>query len=908
MPSWQLRMRSATRPLREACAWLLPGSDPAFWCDVVLRYGIDVDDVRLLLIPKTAHDRTPQSALILWQHHERMPDTHLWPHYGKMAGCLYLPVEGQLEPQVSDADLSPLLIQHARSYVLHPTAGLIVYEEEDHLQVDQLFVRRPPPSVDWSFARTGIYVNERLWTIATEARTSLEDLLREASDDIGSEDPMAMDDALMDTGGESSESDAKPHEGENAVERTWRKIQSTVRGRWRRVVRRLKPQQAFYQLRELLEKNPDAGLRYAPPLRDQDHRARPDTGQDAGFQLFGRDIRFRVSNLNKSSWGGPHSTIPNDAFYDLRRIYRELAMRELRLGRHRRAAYILGYLLNDLHHAARVLADGGYYHEAAEVYLKVNHPQAAAECFENGGFWQEAIDLLEQIGNFAQLARLYKLLGDEDAARGAFRRLADRLEKEDNYLASAEIWANDLQDPDGALAVLEAGIRWGQTAPHDKSPQAEQLVACLRELWKHRDERREHDWMRRWIGDFRAAPSTPLSFILLEELAGFAKSTSDDSLRGFAADTTRVIASNLLRRGETSRRRILRCVQALDSNDLLLHRDCDRYLQPAKPKKPLPALVGSLPVIATSRLPTAERWVCALSDMYSFVALGITYSHNFLCLCSVRGSWKTDPSKWHMQVYDDQRMGRLTSSLILEPNPDAADTLCLFSTSRGGLDLPELPAMDGLPPLTIKTPWWLPVRTIALTTVDGHWMCVERKSADHLILSTWMAGKLVQTRQLEHLTTQGEKAFVRIHRGQVCVACGQVLEIIESSRSSLAAHYPSEIRSAFRVGSQALFVMTDDTIYLDHLHAIRDEGAQRPLQILQEGLRDPLARQIRHDLILVAHREGNLLFRLRGETAFEVASHLEANSPPSAILTTNEPNQFVVLRESGNLQRLAVKP
>ena len=49
-------------------------------------------------------------------------------------------------------------------------------------------------------------------------------------------------------------------------------------------------------------------------------------------------------------------------------IYRELANREISLGRHRRAAYILAELLGDLSAAAATLADGGHFREAAVLY------------------------------------------------------------------------------------------------------------------------------------------------------------------------------------------------------------------------------------------------------------------------------------------------------------------------------------------------------------------------------------------------------------------------------------------------------------------------------------------------------------------------------------------------------------
>lgn len=906
MPTWQLTMRPAPRPLREARAWLLPGSDPESWCDVLVRQGVDVDEVCFLLIPKSAQDRTPHSALVVWNHPDHMPTTNVWPAYGQVAGRLYLPVDGQLEPMVSDAELSSLLPAGQRSYVLHPSVGLVAFEDNEHLQIYQLFERRTPEAKDWNRAQAGIHTNERLWSIVTEERMPLDDRMREAGGDIGLEDPMAMDDALLDTEPTSTETQERDGDTANAAERLWRRLQSQVRRRLRRVARQLRPQQAFHQLRELLEKNPDAGLRYAPPLRDEVHPTKS-SKRHAEFRLFGREIRFRISDLNRASWGGPSSTIPTDAFNDLRRIYHELAMRELRLGRHRRAAYILGYLLNDLHHAARVLADGGHYHEAAEIHLKLKQSQAAADCFEKGGFWHEAIDLLERIGNYQQLANLHERLGDHDAARVAYRKLAERFVRADDYLAAAKIWSDRLSDQERAIQTLEAGIAWGSLTVHDQSTQAAQLVSCIRALWKLRDDRKDHEWLRRALREFRDRPTGRLTTAVLEVVGEFAQSASDETLRKLAADTTRVVASNLLRSGSNYRERVVRCIQHLDRSDLLLQRDGERYLRPSTPKKVMRATHASLPIVHTTQLPAAERWICAMSDARSFVALGVVYAQSHLCLCSVRGSWKAEPSTWPMQIYSHQRISRLSASLILEPNPDSENSACLISPTLGALELPELPAMGELAPLLIKTPSWFSLFTIALTTVDGHWMCVERKSTDRMVLSTWMNGKLVASRPLEHLVVPTNHAMVQVQRGHVYVASNNVLEIIESSKPSLAAHYPSNIRSVIRLGGQALFVVTENAIYVDHLDSIRSEGVVRSLRILQDGLRDPLAKLIRPDTILVAHQEGVLLYGIRGETASELASRVYAINAPCAILQTEDPIHVALLSESGTLQRIGVR-
>ena len=85
----------------------------------------------------------------------------------------------------------------------------------------------------------------------------------------------------------------------------------------------------------------------------------------------------------------------------LRAKYMELAGREMRLGRYRRAAYIYAHLLGDLTNAAAALIAGKHWREAAVLYRdRLKRPEMAAKCLEQGGLWAEAIEFYEQLERF----------------------------------------------------------------------------------------------------------------------------------------------------------------------------------------------------------------------------------------------------------------------------------------------------------------------------------------------------------------------------------------------------------------------------------------------------------------------------------------------------------------------------
>src|SRR5262249_48218382 len=123
--------------------------------------------------------------------------------------------------------------------------------------------------------------------------------------------------------------------------------------------------------------------------------------------------------------------------------YRELANREIALGRHRRAAYIFAELLGDLRAAAATLADGRLYRGAAALYdQRLKDSLAAARCLEQGGLLSEAIVFYQGMGHHEKVAELYEKLQQPDFAAQAYRRAVGAKLDCADYLAAAQILEN----------------------------------------------------------------------------------------------------------------------------------------------------------------------------------------------------------------------------------------------------------------------------------------------------------------------------------------------------------------------------------------------------------------------------------------------------------------------------------
>src|SRR6185503_1034366 len=180
----------------------------------------------------------------------------------------------------------------------------------------------------------------------------------------------------------------------------------------------------------------------------------------------------RSANLDLSRLGGRAADlwyVPWNFQELLRLRYREMADREMQLGRHRRAAYIYAELLGDLVSAANALKQGQLFREAALLYDEhLKNPLEAARCLAAGGLLVEAIERYEKLGRWLDVADLHERAGNRTAAENAIRRVVnDRVEQND-ILGAAKLVEGRLHKPDEALNMLLGA--W---------PSSPQAVSCI---------------------------------------------------------------------------------------------------------------------------------------------------------------------------------------------------------------------------------------------------------------------------------------------------------------------------------------------------------------------------------------------------------------------------------------------
>jgi hypothetical protein len=191
-------------------------------------------------------------------------------------------------------------------------------------------------------------------------------------------------------------------------------------------------------LRQLKSGDIEKALRKAPiAVPDPDRPGRIDTTS----RLSDRDTRFSLRDLISGGSGGSSTWLGGgDVWYQLANEYRRLAAEAIRKGDYRRAAYLYGVLLRDLHGAAAALEQGGFDREAAILYRdRIHDAKKAAAAFERAGESDEAIRLYESINQFELAGDIARRIGEDARADSLFHRAAETYAAHGRYLAAGDL-------------------------------------------------------------------------------------------------------------------------------------------------------------------------------------------------------------------------------------------------------------------------------------------------------------------------------------------------------------------------------------------------------------------------------------------------------------------------------------
>ncbi len=662
------------------------------------------------------------------------------------------------------------------------------------------------------------------------------------------------------------------------------------------------------RLIHMLDSDPDRGLRYAIPFDQGRHRG----AAPPGSKLVHRDTDFNLPRLLGSDpidlWH-----LPQDLREQLLAKYHDLAGRELRLGRCRRAAYIYAELLGNIELAASALVAGQHWREAAVLYRdRLHRPDEAARCLEQGGLWTEAIALYEELGEHEKAGDLYRQLDQPDLARQAYRAAVAKHLAQNDCLAAARLLENKLDAPDEAIAQLEAGWR-----------SLSQAETCLQELFRLLARLGRHEAAAAKIEHLRGQ-ARPLqqTQLLIDILSQTATTYPDAAVGAMAADATRTLAGAQLGRatGE-EKQRLLEAVRRLVPADRLLGRDCRRFLRPrarpvAPPAPPATAKRGPTPVVSSVsverireiKLSEKVRWQAAVSAGSVFYAAGYEGTN----LVVEQGFWDGGHVR-HVRLEGGLWEGLPLAHrpILLAPCPLGRQALVICVVGGPPLPRQSFPVADALlGRVRAGTPSWYSRDTIAVQRTDSGATHVLQRQADGLVLHFFdFDDQPLGSRALSfgELSPDGSReplpeAPVPFHARSdaTYMALGNRLVIFKPGGGvKRLIELPDVVTSLHGSlpfsGTRLVATMETGAILY------WDDAAQRRASFATELTR-PVARFTMGGWLAIASAETCQVYRTEGHRI-----QLEADCPgsmvdPLAVLDTADPNEFALFGLDGTIR------
>ncbi len=903
-----LQLRYAPGREAAAAAWFLPGDSAAGWLEELSRCGLADMETRLFVIPKSLRDSSPAGLLVV---PDRSPSLAQMPRGTAcqlLGGRLFIPIDAELHPPVTDSELRTLFPLSTSFF--HPVFGLSGFEAGSALRVTDLIELPRERSANWNFARPGAPRLPELMALALREPPSIDDVFGGAEDDIGSETPADLPPAPDEPGeGKLAEAQRKlrrlfakgvasalrrlPHKGSR---RTWvndaEEWASRQLNRVGSQLDRLRNKE-LHRLLHLLDTDPEAGLRHALPLNQFGHRGTA----PPGARLGSHSLDFNPGRIG----GDPADfwNVPQDLQEILRRRYREMADREMQLGRHRRAAYIYAELLGDLVSAAHAFKRGRLFREAALLYEEhLKNPLEAARCLAEGGLLAEAIERYEKLGRWLDVADLHERMGDREKAESAIRRVVTEHLAINDILGAAKLVEERIHAPDEALEMLLNA--W---------PASPQAATCLGGAFQLLARLGRNDVALDRLARLRREPlGDSIVMPLIATLGGAVMKYPHEEVRHGAADFSRQLIARQLQRkvvASDEAARLLDHLVRLAPQDRLLTRDANRYLTDRRGMElrsrqaTPPAVAGNKPVAHRRiQLPQHTQWLQLRSEWHWFYALGVAAKR----LSIVRGGWE---GKYQSLAWDWPGNGA-GQSFIFEPTLEQGSAIAVARADGLTLTQKRFPAADQYfnKECLVGTPSWLPTQGFPFAIgADSVWSV--HLAAGQAVLSCHdkVRGQLLRTIDVtEALLKDAERthethlSLAALPAG-VAVALGNRLVISRADGVLLRVELPGQVVRLFATlpnTRQGVAVMLEAGAVMFWLG---DDSCME----LERDIRSPLGVFIPGGPLVLASGSMLVLLEMDSRGVHKVVRMDLGASRVRGVSRTANPGEFAVLDDRGEI-------
>lgn len=624
----ELKLQHHEHAIHDTAAAFIRGAQPRAWLQAVDNLGVDPRSLRCFIIPEKHDPSIAAGLFVIFPGGEVNTSGNLIQPYGVIGNRLYIPANASLLPAISQDEFSRLLIWPCQ--VFHPAYGFFGWEEKDAIQLENLLIFRQANSANWDFARMGNLPVPPLRSIHIQQVTA-EDIFNDVKNEINSKSlrdlkpekettffsklqdnikaavlkaGIRLMEAMASSGGTSF--------GGNGAGKLFTWMQDKLANIEQR------RQKEMQRLLELLENNPDEGLKYAIPLSDEKYMPR---GTDNSSVLGRRNTNFRLTGLGGGTAAGWN--IADGERASLREKYIAAAQRAKEQKDFRKAAYIYAHLLKDFHNAAAVLKEGKHYHEAAVLYKDhLNNLRSAAACYEQGGMFPEAIELYTSLHHHEKAGDLYILMGREEAGMQCYDIGIEKNIALRNYIEASRLAGEKKKDVPAAKNLLLEGWKLKQNA-----------ASCLHKYFAISDKDNLSGEIQMVYDNHTPAPMRALLFEVLKTQRS---RRNDQQVKDTCTRIAYELVSRELQQGQTH---LLRSLNTFLPEDDLLARDTARYIN--QPNN------YTMPVKPTSfQLDKTVNWrrICSLGNHW----LAAGYTQDTIHIA--RGNWTEQVSYFTLTV------------------------------------------------------------------------------------------------------------------------------------------------------------------------------------------------------------------------------------------------------------------
>jgi tetratricopeptide (TPR) repeat protein len=688
----QLKLKYNEHATHSTAGAFIRGNSPREWLAAISEWNVDPKQLQCFIISQNNDPQKAAGLFVIFK--SKPPALSLLAHaYAQMGSKLFIPVDAELSPQVSDDELKSILIWDYQ--VMHPMFGCTGFDKSDEVQLADMIQYPQPQTGNWNYAEEGLQPVPRLRQVNIHQPTP-EEVFEEVKDEVNSKDINEIPKEEKDTplsraldslargglkGGLFLASGiikmfGSPSNSQGALNKLANKMQDKLKDL------EAKRNRELQRLMKMFDEDTDEALRYAIPLSSP-YLGRGEEGSPS-WQLMRNRLDFNLGRLGGGS--GPISYWAMDEYYfKLRQKYQDAAEKAIAARNYKKAAYIYAHLLHDFHAAAAALEQGGYYREAAALYKDhLKNIPAAAECLERGGLFLEAIKLYEGLQKHEKVGDLYTTLEQQDQAYPHYKICVEDALKAKDFIEAARLVNDKLDLPADAKNLLLKG--WND---------AKQPEACLIRYFKM-IEQEDQKALPQSLRSFYIQQSSVKRASFLNVLLSLKKTNREQQFENTSRDIAYEIISEQVSQGTTASLAVLR---NFVSGDQLIAADCHRYISTNKSKARVPQSgVGF-------KLYKDVKWLQVIPWRRQFLVAGL--QHTGLCIARVNWDNKRDYHLWNAPIVSG-------SQITFAPDPDHSNYLVLHTPAALLNSRSIEPDNDFLDYVHVVCPSWLPKGLIGL--------------------------------------------------------------------------------------------------------------------------------------------------------------------------------------------------